>query len=147
MVTATVMLSAVSTPTMHPCTMYIRGYVPVRVCDTWRIPSDRVTEYHRIHHPTIRIIQSTPYAVDTFSRAEHMLCIYNTTAVLTLAYNAGAIAGTMYVLQMGSGILMVMMYTAAEDAFMLLDAYGMIPLKSFVLMNAYRNMRRTSCVF
>ena len=52
---------------------------------------------------------------------EHVGCIYSTTSLLTVMYNAGAAALLMYTLQVGSGILMVMMYASTEASFMLLD--------------------------
>ena len=46
---------------------------------------------------------------------QSMLCIYSTTANITLAYNLGAIGGVMYSLQVGSGILVAMTYVASDD--------------------------------
>ena len=56
---------------------------------------------------------------------EHTGCVYATTSMLTCMYNAGALAGVCYALQTITGIMMVMMYTADEYAYSLLDAGNM----------------------
>ena len=40
--------------------------------------------------------------------------MYTTTSSLTSSYNAGAIAGTAYLIQLVSGILMAMLYLSSE---------------------------------
>ena len=53
-----------------------------------------------------------------------MLCMYSTTANITIAYNLGAIGSTMFVLQVASGILVGMTYVASEThAFTALDSH------------------------
>jgi quinol-cytochrome oxidoreductase complex cytochrome b subunit len=50
-------------------------------------------------------------------------CVYSTSANLTVMYNLGACAGTLYVMQVVSGITMGMSYVASEvDAFITLDS-------------------------
>ncbi len=50
------------------------------------------------------------------------LCVYSTSASLTVAYNVGALAGTFYAMQMASGIVIAMSYEASSaGAFMSLD--------------------------
>jgi len=44
-----------------------------------------------------------------------MLCIYSTTANITIAYNLGAIGGVMLGLQIASGVLVAMTYVASDD--------------------------------
>jgi len=46
---------------------------------------------------------------------QSMLCIYSTTANITIAYNLGAIGGVMLGLQIASGILVAMTYVASDD--------------------------------
>lgn len=41
--------------------------------------------------------------------------MYSTTANLTIAYNIGAGAGMMYVVQVGSGVVIAMSYVASEE--------------------------------
>ena len=54
-----------------------------------------------------------------------MLCLYSTSANITLAYNLGAIGGVMYGLQVTSGILVAMTYVASDDhSFSTLDLNG-----------------------
>lgn len=54
---------------------------------------------------------------------QSMLCLYSTSANITLAYNLGAIGGVMYGLQVGSGILVGMTYVASDDySFSTLDS-------------------------
>nr|QHQ98669.1 apocytochrome b [Rhynchopus humris] len=62
--------------------------------------------------------------MDILLLIEHVGCIYSTTSLLTIMYNAGAAALVMYILQVGSGILMVMMYASTEASFVLLDSIG-----------------------
>jgi len=51
-----------------------------------------------------------------------MLCIYSTTANITIAYNVGAIGGVMLCIQIASGVLVAMTYVASDvDSFMALD--------------------------
>jgi quinol-cytochrome oxidoreductase complex cytochrome b subunit len=49
--------------------------------------------------------------------------MYSTTGSLSIAYNAGAAALMLYLVQLTSGVLMVMSYSATEEAFMLLDSF------------------------
>ena len=59
---------------------------------------------------------------DPSTPVHSMLCIYSTTANITLAYNLGAIGSMMYGLQVGSGILVGMTYVASDaQAFYALD--------------------------
>ncbi len=63
------------------------------------------------------------------------LCVYSTSANLTVAYNAGALAGTFYALQMASGIVIAMSYEASPaGAFVSLDdvasCCGALPMES-----------------
>lgn len=54
---------------------------------------------------------------------QSMLCLYSTSANITLAYNLGAIGGVMYGLQVTSGILVAMTYVASDDhSFATLDS-------------------------
>ena len=51
------------------------------------------------------------------------LCIYSTSASLTIAYNLGAIGGILYGMQVGSGLCVAMSYVASEEySFPTLDA-------------------------
>ena len=51
-----------------------------------------------------------------------MLCIYSTSSNITIAYNLGAIGGTMLAIQITSGILVGMTYVASdEQSFTTLD--------------------------
>ena len=46
----------------------------------------------------------------------HVGGMYSTTAGLTIAYNVGATAGLCYIVQVISGVVMVMVYATTEDA-------------------------------
>ena len=61
--------------------------------------------------------------IELLVMVEHMCSVYSTTSLLTIMYNAGALALAMYMIQVVSGIMMVMMYAAEESAFLLLDVY------------------------
>ena len=66
-----------------------------------------------------------------------MLCIYSTTANITIAYNLGAIGGVMLGLQIASGVLVAMTYVASdEQSFATLDEESAQP-RSKQLVHCY----------
>ena len=66
--------------------------------------------------------------LDLLLQAQHMLSMYHTSSTLTVAYNAGAAAGTMYGIQVASGVVAAMHYTACDSiSFSIVDSilYGL----------------------
>ena len=53
--------------------------------------------------------------VDPIAPLHSSLVAYTTSANLSIAYNLGAIGGTMYMLQVASGVVIAMSYVASED--------------------------------
>nr|ATQ37494.1 apocytochrome b [Rhynchopus euleeides] len=62
------------------------------------------------------------YSRDMSLQLLHTVCMYSTTSSITIAYNAGALAGVCYAVQVLSGILMAFTYVSAEEyAYLVLD--------------------------